>query len=95
MSFVIALVANLLVASLLAAFVMALRSARLRNRFEQMGVVKGRPIDEVIRLAGKPSHRGRIDEHRELLEWRRINFHIALTFTDGICDGVAYQTDRN
>jgi hypothetical protein len=23
-----------------------------------------------------------------VLEWRRVGFHIALSFTDGVCDGV-------
>jgi hypothetical protein len=73
------------------AAILAMRSARLRRRFEKMGRLIGRPLAEIIEVAGKPSHRGRIDEHREMVEWRRINFHIALTFTDGVCDGIAYQ----
>ena len=95
MSTILVALLYLLVASLMLAFILSVRSARLRNRFEKMGRLEGRSLDEVVRLAGKPSHRGRMDAQRELLEWRRISFHVALTFTNGVCDGVAYQTNRN
>ena len=94
MATALTVLAYLLVASLLVAAILAMRSARLEQRFVKMGTLKGRSLDEIVRIAGKPSHRGRIDARRELLEWRRIRFHLALTFTDGVCDGVAYQSDR-
>jgi hypothetical protein len=77
-----------LVASLLLALIYASRSARLQHRFRKLGTLKGRSAEEVIKFAGRPSHRARMSGHREVLEWRRVGFHIALSFTDGICDGV-------
>jgi hypothetical protein len=90
---VAALILYALAATLLVAFILALRSARLQNRFKRLGAVKGRSLDEVIQFAGKPSHRTRMSANREVLEWRRVGFHIALSFTEGVCDGVDYVQD--
>ena len=82
------LLAYALAASLLLALIYASRSARLQHRFRKLGALKGRQLDEVVKFAGKPSHRARLSANREVLEWRRVGFHIALSFTGGICDGV-------
>ena len=82
------ILAYVLVASLLLAFIYAARSARLQNRFRKLGVLRGRRIEEVVKFTGKPSHRARMAPDREVLEWRRVGFHIALSFTHGVCDGV-------
>jgi hypothetical protein len=79
-----------LVVSVLLALIYAVKSARLRNRFEKLGSLQGRSLDEIVRLTSKPSHRSRLARNREVLEWRRVGFHIALSFTDGACDGVTY-----
>ena len=70
-------------ASILLAFIYTLKSLRLQNRFKRLGSLRGRGVDEIVQFAGKPSHRGRLDGHREVLEWRRVGFHIALLFPDG------------
>lgn len=75
------------VASALLAFIYTLKSLRLQNRFKRLGRLRGRSVEEIVKFAGKPSHRGRLDASREVLEWRRVGFHIALRFTDGVCDG--------
>ena len=79
-----------LLASVLLAVIYALKSARLRHRFQRLGSLQGRRLDEIVRLTSKPSHRSRLAPNREVLEWRRVGFHIALSFTDGACDGVTY-----
>lgn len=76
-----------LVASALLAFIYTLKSLRLQNRFKRLGVLPGRSVDEILKSVGKPSYRARLDARREVLEWRRVGFHIALRFTDGVCDG--------
>ena len=78
----------LVAASALLAFIYTLKSLRLQNRFKRLGALRGRNLDEIIKFAGKPSHRARLDSQREVLEWRRVGFHLALRFTDGVCDGV-------
>jgi Na+-translocating ferredoxin:NAD+ oxidoreductase RnfG subunit len=92
MKTLLSLIAYALVASILIAVIYAVKSARLQNRFRQLGALKGRALDEVLKVAGKPSHRTKLGANRELLEWRRVGFHIALTFTDGVCDGVVYES---
>ena len=84
----LSLLAYALAATLLLALICASRSARLQNRFRKLGALKGRNLDEVVKFAGNPSHRARMAANREVLEWRRVGFHIALSFTDGVCDGV-------
>jgi hypothetical protein len=77
-----------LATSILLAFIYTLKSLRLQNRFKRLGALRGRSLDEIVKYAGKPSHRARLDSQREVLEWRRVGFHLALRFSDGVCDGV-------
>jgi len=77
-------------ASLLLALVYAAKAIRLRNRFRRLGPLQGRSMDHILEFAGKPNHRVRLAPDREVLEWRRVGFHIAVAFTDGVCDGVTY-----
>ena len=77
-----------LAASILLAFIYTLKSLRLQNKFKRLGALRGRSLDEIIKFAGKPSHRARLDSQHEVLEWRRVGFHLALRFTNGVCDGV-------
>lgn len=77
-----------LAVSVLLAVIYTLKSLRLQNRFKRLGALRGRSLEEIVKFAGKPSHRGRLDARREVLEWRRVGFHIALLFTDGVCEGV-------
>jgi hypothetical protein len=83
----LAIILYVLAASVLLAFIYTLKSLRLQNRFKRLGVLPGRSIDEILKFVGKPSHRARLDSRHEILEWRRVGFHIALRFTDGVCDG--------
>ena len=81
-----------LFASLATAYASAVRSSALRRRFEALGKIPGRPMEEILRHVGEPHRRTKPHSGREILEWRRINFHVVLTFTDGVCDGVDYDT---
>ena len=78
----------LVAASVLLAVIYTLKSLRLQNRFKRLGALRGRSLNEIVKFAGQPSHRARLDSQREVLEWRRVGFHLALRFTDGVCDGV-------
>lgn len=77
-----------LAATVMLAFIYTLKSLRLQSRFKRLGTLRGRSVEEIVKFAGTPSHRGRLDAHREVLEWRRVGFHIALLFNDGVCEGV-------
>lgn len=80
----------LLVISVLLALIGAARSVQLQNRFKVLGVLKGKRVDDVIKIAGRPSHRVARGPGTELLEWRRVGFHIALMFKDGVCEGAEW-----
>ena len=80
-----------LFATLAAAYAGAVRSSALRRKFEALGKIPGRPQEEILRHVGEPHKRVKLGANREALEWRRINFHVALTFTDGVCDGIAWE----
>ena len=80
-----------LFATLATAYASAVRSSALRRRFEALGKILGRSMEEILRHVGEPHRRAKPHAGREILEWRRINFHVVLTFTDGICDGVDYE----
>jgi hypothetical protein len=80
-----------LFATVATAWAGAVRSAALRKRFEELGVLPGRTVDEIVRHAGPPHRRVKLEGGREVLVWRRINFHVELHCTAGICDSVAYE----
>ncbi len=78
-------------ASLATAWAGTVRSISLRRRFEALGVIPGRTMEEVIKHVGKPDRRHKIAAGRDILEWRRINFRVALAFTADVCDSVDYS----
>ena len=73
--------------TLVLALVHAARSVRLQNRFRRLGSVEGRTMEEIVRHVGPPNHHVKLANDREILEWRRVRFHVALSFTKGVCDG--------
>lgn len=91
MSTLAILLLAVLFATLATAYAGAVRSASLRRRFEALGKIPGRPMEEIVRQVGEPHRRDKPHAGREILEWRRINFHVVLTFTDGVCDGIDYD----
>lgn len=82
----------ILFATLASAWAGAVRSRALRAKFESLGKIPGRTQAEILRHVGEPHRRHALHAGREVLEWRRINFRVALSFTGGICDGVDYDS---
>ena len=87
MSALLTLAAYVIALTAVLAIVYAARSVRLQNRFRRLGVVQGRTLDEIVKQVGPPTHHTKLANEREILEWRRVTFHIALSFTRGVCDG--------
>jgi hypothetical protein len=79
-------------ATLATAWAGAVRSRSLRARFEALGKIPGRTEAEILRHVGKPHKRFKLVGGREVLEWRRINFRVALSFSGGVCEGIEYDT---
>jgi hypothetical protein len=85
------LVVVVLFATGASAYAGTVRSVALRHKFEQLGEITGRSLEEVIRHVGNPSRRMPAGHGRELLVWRRMNFQVVLRFTGGVCDGMDYN----
>lgn len=81
-----------LLASIATAYAGAVRSRKLRRKFEELGQIPGRSVEEIIKHVGPPNVREKIHAGREMLQWRRINFQVILAFTNGVCDGVDYES---
>ncbi|MEP6791133.1 MAG: hypothetical protein ABI907_07165 [Ramlibacter sp.] len=79
-------------ATLASAWAGAIRSRTLRHKFESLGVIPGRTMAEIVKFVGEPHRRHKISPGREVLEWRRINFRVALSFTADVCDSVDYDS---
>ena len=92
MNTLLLLVVVVVFASLATAWAGAVRSAALRRKFEALGMIPGRTMPEIIRHVGEPHRRRKLFAGREMLEWRRVNFRVALTFTADVCDAVEYDT---
>ena len=52
----------LLALSIVLSIVYAAKSVRLQNRFNRLGVLEGRELDEIVRTAGPPNHRTKLGE---------------------------------
>jgi hypothetical protein len=85
------LVVVVIFASLASAWAGAIRSRTLRRKFEALGVIPGRTMQEIIRFVGEPHRRHKLAPGREMLEWRRINFRVQLAFTAEVCESVEYD----
>ena len=85
------LVVVVIFASLATAWAGAVRSASLRRKFEALGTIPGRSMQEIVRHVGEPDRRHSLHAGREVLEWRRINFRVTLRFSADACDSVEYD----
>ena len=82
----------LLFATLASAWAGAVRSKALRAKFEALGKIPGRTRSEIVRHVGEPHRQHKLGEGREMLEWRRVNFRVVLSFQDDVCDGIEYDS---
>lgn len=85
----------LLIASMGLPIVWAIASAvtasGLRKKFTDMRTIAGKTKGEIYLLAGPPNSVTSLGEGRELLQWQVTGYHIALSFTNEVCDGVTHE----
>ena len=63
----------------------------LGNRFDQMGTLQGRTLEEIVRVVGPAKSRGAQAFGKELHQWLLPPFHVCLIFDyNGICGGVTH-----
>jgi hypothetical protein len=62
-----------------------------QKKFAALGALKGRTKDEIVEEVGLPNSVSLVGANKELLQWQRPGYHIALLFTDGVCEGVSHE----
>ncbi|WP_308920595.1 hypothetical protein [Janthinobacterium sp. J1-1] len=69
----------------------AMSVAGVKKKFADMGVLTGKTKGEIYFAVGPPNSISVIGEGKEILQWQRTGYHIALIFTNGICDGISHE----
>lgn len=62
-----------------------------KQKLYGLGHLVGRSKDEIILAVGMPNSFSTIDGDRNLLQWQRSGYHIALSFKGGICEGATHE----
>ena len=72
---------------------MAVRSqgASLNQKFHSLGDMRGRTMEDIIAVVGPPNSRSTVGNGRVICQWIQSGYHIALIFTDDICDGISHE----
>ena len=69
------------------------RFASLQQKFISLGTLAGRPLAEIVAVAGPANSITVIAPGIRLLQWIKLGYHIALLFDDeDICGGVQSET---
>lgn len=63
----------------------------LHRKFQKLGTLKGQHIATIIVAVGKPNSRSVAGDGRIVCQWISTGYHIALIFTDNICDEVTHE----
>jgi len=62
-----------------------------KKRLYGLGHIAGRTKDEIISAIGMPNSFSVVNDGKELLQWQRPGYHIALLFSEGICEGATHE----
>lgn len=65
--------------------------ASLQRRFQKLGKLKGQHIASIIAAVGQPNSRSVSADGRIVCQWISTGYHIALIFSDNVCDGVTHE----
>jgi hypothetical protein len=65
--------------------------ASLQRKFQKLGTIKGQHIATIIAAVGQPNSRSVSGDGRVVCQWISSGYHIALIFTDNICDGITHE----
>ena len=86
------LVAAVLVGGVINAAMQAESGNGLAQKFVALGNMMGKTEEEIIAAVGEPTARSVIGPGLILLQWQKANYHIALKFKDGLCEGVTHES---
>ena len=65
--------------------------AMMHRKFQKLGNLKGQHIASIIAAVGEPNSRSVAADGRVVCQWISTGYHIALIFTDNICDGITHE----
>lgn len=63
----------------------------LAGKFAALGTIAGRSKQEIIAAVGQPTSFSAMAANQTLLQWQATGYHIALSFTGEVCDGVTHE----
>jgi hypothetical protein len=63
----------------------------LAKKFAELGTIAGKSKQEIIEAVGQPTSFSALAENQTLLQWQAIGYHIALSFTGEVCNGVTHE----
>ena len=69
----------------------ALAVSGIKKKFADMGVIAGKTKGEIYLTVGPPNSISNLGAGKEVLQWQMTGYHIALIFTNDICDGVSHE----
>ena len=67
------------------------RSRALAQKFAGLGTIAGKTKHEIIAVVGPPTSFSALAGNQTLLQWQATGYHIALSFTDDVCNGVTHE----
>jgi hypothetical protein len=60
----------------------------LKNKFFQLGNLRGMPRNKIEQTVGKPNSWSSIGQNKVICTWQTLKYHITLIFENDICQGV-------
>lgn len=76
---------------IIGSLISAAKTNQLQKRFSDLGNVIGINEAHIVNMVGEPTSRSVVGENMSLLQWQSQGYHIALSFTDHICTGIAHE----
>jgi hypothetical protein len=68
-----------------------LEAHSFKRKLYALGHIAGRTKEDIILAVGVPNSFSGVGSGKELLQWQRPGYHIALLFKDGICEGATHE----
>ena len=67
------------------------KARALKLKFQKLGVLTGKSKSEILAAVGSPNSFSVVGQNQTLLQWQAPGYHIAIIFTEDICDGVSHE----
>lgn len=69
----------------------AITTSGVKSKFANLGIIAGRTKGEICKAVGPSNSISTLVNGQQILQWTIPGYHIALIFTDEICDGVSHE----